>query len=540
MPRANRNRRALAAVPAQPVQCAIYTRKSTDEGLDRDFTSLDNQREAAEAYIMSQRHEGWVVLPDRYDDGGFSGGNLDRPALKCLLADVEADRIGCVVVYKYDRLSRSMLDFLQILRFFEKNGVAFVSVTQQFNTATPVGRMTMNVLASFGEFERDIISERTRDKMHAARRRGKWTGGMPPLGYDVAPEGGKLVVNLEEAEQVRSIYHLYSENSSLVAIAQELNRRGWRRKSWKTKSGKWRNGNSWDAANLRRVLKDPIYIGKIKLGDEVFPGEHKAIVPRELFNRVQAARKNNRSNGGSSARNRNGALLRGLLRCKPCDSGMVHTWTKKKGRLYRYYTCNAAVKNGRATCSTRSIPAAEVENFIVGRIRTIGSDPKLRRETFRQTLRQVKKERRALQSEAKRLTGQADKAGKEVDRLVAAVGKVSGNAEQALLKGLEKAQSRLSTLEDRLREIRSRESNLGATPVDKEDLDRTLEAFDPIWDVLHTPEKERILKLLIEKVVYDGSTKEMTITFRPTGISALAAEVSAADEFHEGNCPKLQ
>src|SRR5438876_7348898 len=161
---------APAAAVSTPVRCAIYTRKSTDEGLDRDFNSLDNQREAAEAYVKSQRHEGWEVLPERYDDGGFSGGTADRPSLKRLLTDVEAKKIECVVVYKYDRLSRSMLDFLQMLRFFEQHGVAFVSVTQQFNTTTPVGRMTMNILASFGEFERDIISERTRDKMHAARR----------------------------------------------------------------------------------------------------------------------------------------------------------------------------------------------------------------------------------------------------------------------------------------------------------------------------------------------------------------------------------
>jgi len=529
MPRAVRNRRSITAVAPHPIRCAVYCRKSTGEGLDRDFNSLDNQRESAEAFIVSQRHEGWEVLPDHYDDGGFSGANIDRPALKRLFADIQAGRIDIVLVNKYDRMSRSMLDFLQILRFFERHGVAFVSVTQQFNTATPVGRMTMNVLASFGEFERDIISERTRDKMRGARRRGKWTGGMQVLGFDLPPEGRRLLVNKEEADQVRAIFRLYAENPSLVAAAQELNRRGWRRKSWKTKSGNWRNGNTWDAANLRRVLKDPIYIGKVKLEDEVFPGEHEAIIPMKLFNQVQAAMKNNRSNGGSSARNRNGSLLRGILRCKACESGMVHTWTKKKDRLYRYYTCNAAVKNGRATCPTRSIPAAEVEKFVVDRIRTIGSDPKLRRETFRQTLQHVKEEGHSLRTEAKRLTVQVDRARKEVERLVATAGNATGKAEQALLDGLEKAQSRFLIVEDRLREIRAREADLASNQVDEEDLGRTLEAFDPIWDVFHTVEKERILKLLIEKVTYDGSTEEMTITFRPNGIAVLAAEVNGID-----------
>jgi site-specific DNA recombinase len=524
MARRSRNGRALAAVTPRSIGCAIYCRKSTSEGLDRDFTSLDAQRQAAEDYIRSQRHEGWEALPDRYDDGGYSGGNVERPALRRLLSDVETGRIGCVVVYKYDRLSRSMLDFLQILHFFEKHRVAFVSVTQQFNTATPVGRMTMNVLASFGEFERDIISERTRDKMQAARRKGKWTGGMPPLGYDVAPEGGKLVVNKEEADQVKVVFHLYTEIPSLVAVSQELNRRGWRRKSWKTKSGKWRNGNSWDAANLHRVLCDPIYIGKVKLGDEVFPGEHKAIVPKALFDKVQATMKRNRGNGGSSARNRNSALLRGLLRCKFCDAGMVHTWTKKKDRLYRYYTCHAAIKNGRATCPTKSIPAADVEKFVIDRIRIIGFDKNLQRQTFREALRQVRAERRSLRAEAKRLAGQADQARKEVERLVSTAGKASGEAQKALLKGLEKAQSRLSTVEARLQEIRTKEAELGPTPVDETDLGRTLKAFDPIWDVLHTPEKERILRLLIERIDYDGKAKDLSITFRLTGITALTTE----------------
>src|SRR2546428_2873651 len=261
MARALRNGKArLAAVVPAPVRCAIYTRKSTDEGLDRDFNSLDNQREAAENYIRSQRHEGWEVLPDRYDDGGFSGGNLERPALKRLLADIEAGKVQRIIVYKIDRLSRSLLDFARLAEFFEAHGASIVSVTQQLDTSTSMGRLTLNMLLSFAQFEREMVSDRTRDKMHAARRRGKWTGGMPPLGYDVPPEGRRLVVNREEAEQIRAIFGLYAENPSLVAASQELNRRGWRRKSWTTKDGRQREGKPWDAANLRRLLTDPIFI----------------------------------------------------------------------------------------------------------------------------------------------------------------------------------------------------------------------------------------------------------------------------------------
>src|SRR6266852_5913518 len=340
---------APAAAVSTPVRCAIYTRKSTDEGLDRDFNSLDNQREAAENYVRSQKGEGWDALADRYDDGGFSGGNIERPALRRLMGDIEAGKIDRVIVYKIDRLSRSLLDFARLADLFEEHGVSIVSVTQQMDTATSMGRLTLNMLLSFAQFEREMIADRTRDKMSAARRRGKWTGGMPPLGYDIPPEGRRLVVNREEAEQVRAIFGLYAENPSLVAVSQELTRRGWRRKSWTTKDGRERKGKPWDAANLRRLLTDPIFIGKAKLGGEVFQGEHEGIVPKALFHKVQDLMRENRRTGGSATRNRHGALLRGLLRCSACDAAMVHGWTRKGRTLYRYYVCVKAHKRGWET-----------------------------------------------------------------------------------------------------------------------------------------------------------------------------------------------
>jgi site-specific DNA recombinase len=204
------------AAAVKPMRCAIYTRKSTEEGLDQDFNSLDAQRESGEAYVASQRHEQWVVLPQGYDDGGFTGANIERPALQKLLADIEAGLIDCVVVYKVDRLSRSLLDFARIMGAFDKHGVSFVSVTQPLNTNSPMGRLTLNMLLSFAQFERDLISERTRDKMVAARRKGKWTGGFPALGYDADPVHRKLVVNEPEAEQVRNIFALFIKTGSLA------------------------------------------------------------------------------------------------------------------------------------------------------------------------------------------------------------------------------------------------------------------------------------------------------------------------------------
>src|SRR3989442_1320632 len=233
----------MAAVAVtSPIRCAIYTRKSTDEGLDKDFNSLDNQREAAENYIRSQQGEGWEILADRYDDGGFTGGNMDRPALQRLLAAIEAGKGDRLLVYKIDRLSRSLLDFAKLADLLEKHHVSIVSVTQQLDTSTSMGRLTMNMLLSFAQFEREMVSDRTRDKMRAARRRGKWTGGTPRLGYDVAPEGGRLVVNQGEAKQVKAIFSLYADNPALVAVSQELNRRGWKRKSWTTREGRRHEG----------------------------------------------------------------------------------------------------------------------------------------------------------------------------------------------------------------------------------------------------------------------------------------------------------
>jgi len=215
-----------------PVRCAIYTRKSSEEGLEQEFNSLDAQREAAEAFILSQRQEQWQALPYKYDDGGFGGGNMDRPALRKLLEEIEAGRVDTVVVYKVDRLSRSLLDFARLMGVFEQHGVSFVSVTQQFNTSTPVGRLTLHILLSFAQFERETISERTRDKKAAAKRKGKWTGGYVPLGYDLDTRGGKLVLNDSEAEHVRTIFKIFAEKRSLALTLEEVQRRG-----WKTKSG---------------------------------------------------------------------------------------------------------------------------------------------------------------------------------------------------------------------------------------------------------------------------------------------------------------
>lgn len=269
------------------MRCGIYTRKSTEEGLSQEFNSLDAQREAAEAYILSQRHTGWMALPEHYDDAGYTGANLERPALRRLLADIEAGKVDAVLVYKVDRLSRSLLDFARVMGAFEKRGIHFISVTQPFNTTASLGRLTLNILLSFAQFEREIIAERTRDKMSAARRKGKWVGGRPVLGYDIAAGGRKLVVNEEEAQQVRAIFALYLEHRSLLAVVDHIQRRRWTTKQWTTKAGRLHVGRAFTQPDVVVLLTNQIYAGKVYYQGQTYPGEHAAIIEERVWQRVQ-------------------------------------------------------------------------------------------------------------------------------------------------------------------------------------------------------------------------------------------------------------
>ena len=360
--------------PKAPVRCAIYTRKSSEEGLEQEFNSLDAQRESGQAYIHSQAHEGWVGVPMQYDDGGFTGGNMDRPALKRLLADIAAGKVDMVVTYKIDRLSRSLLDFAKMMDVFEQHHVSFVSVTQQFSSATSMGRLVLNVLLSFAQFEREIIGERTRDKIAAARRKGKWSGGMPLLGYDVDPKGSKLVVNEAEAQRVRAIFELYLQHKALLPVVEELERRGWKNKQWTTRKGRPRGGVAFHRTNAYHLLTRVAYVGRIKYKNETHPGEHQAIVDPDVWQQVQAIL---RSHGQRDpVRHRSGALLQGLLRCVPCGCLLGPTFClKKQTTRYRYYRCSAALKRGAKTCPSRSVPAEAIEQFVLDQVRLLANDP---------------------------------------------------------------------------------------------------------------------------------------------------------------------
>ena len=424
------------------LRCAIYTRKSSDEGLDGDFTSLDAQRESAVAYIASQQHEGWVCLPERYDDGGYTGGNMDRPALRRLLADIQAGKVDCAVTYKVDRLSRSLLDFARIMEIFDKHRVSFVSVTQLFNSATSMGRLVLNVLLSFAQFEREIIGERTRDKMAAARRKGKRCGGMAILGYDVGPTG-KLVVNEQEAALVRAVYGLYLRHETLALVVRELSRRGWVNKRWVTRKGRQRGGRPFTKSTLHKLLTNVTYVGKVCYKRELHVGEQAAVVDESLWQAVQERLRHHARTKGAMARNRYGALLKGLLHCVGCGRCMSPTHASHNGTIrYRYYFC----RQRSPACPSRSVPALEIERFVIEQIQRMVTD---------------------------------------VPANAAVAPEVAATASDLVI----------------LREL-----------------------FGRSWSPLAASEQARALRLLVERVDYDGSAGQARIHLHSDGITTLARD----------------
>src|SRR5580692_9554870 len=344
------------------LRCAIYTRKSTEHGLELEFNSLDAQREACEAYIKSQASQGWRSLPQRYDDPAYSGGNLDRPALKKLLTDIEAGRVDVVVVYKIDRLTRSLADFAKLVEAFDARSISFVAVTQQFNTTTSMGRLTLNVLLSFAQFERELSSERVPDKIAASRRKGKWTDGTVPLGYEARNK--KLVINKSEAETVRTIFRLYLELKSFTRLVAELDRRGIITKRRHTKVAKYNGAIPFTYGPLAYLLKNRVYIGEVHHGGKWFKGEQKAILDQPTFDRVQLLLKTN-ANGSKVKHFNSNALLQGKLYD---DKGnlMGPSFSSKNGVRYRFYVSRALLRGRKSQAgSVGRVSAAKIEQAVL-------------------------------------------------------------------------------------------------------------------------------------------------------------------------------
>lgn len=346
------------------LRCAAYTRKSSEEGLEQDFNSLDAQRESCEAYIASQKAEGWLLVPDRYDDGGVSGATLERPALKRLLVDIESHKIDVVAVNKIDRLSRSLLDFSKLVEIFDRNGVTFVSVTQSFSTVTSMGRLTLNILLSFAQFERELTGERIRDKFLASRKKGMWMGGYVPLGYDLKDH--KLIVNEIEATTVRMIFERFTKIGSATTLVLALRSEGI--------TGK--HGKLVDKGYIYKLLNNRVYVGDAVHKGTAYAGEHQAIIGHALWDRVHKILSESPRKRAANTRAQTPALLKGLI-FDPNGCAMSPTHTRKGGRLYRYYVSQSVLKHGPTAGPVGRIPAGEIETAVVEQLRGLLRTPEI-------------------------------------------------------------------------------------------------------------------------------------------------------------------
>jgi len=441
-------------------------------------------------------------------------------------AGTRTGRRCCVVVYKVDRLSRSLLDFARMMETFERHGVSFVSVTQQFNTAHSMGRLTLNILLSFAQFEREIISERTRDKIAAARKKGKWAGGKPVLGYNLVPGpgGSKLKINNSEAERVCNIFSLYLAERSLLRASEILNERGWTTKRWVSKNGEPQGGRRFDKAVLHKLLTNPVYVGKVRHHEDLYDGEHEAIVDDTVFREVGELLASNSAKGGRSPCNKHGALLKGLVVCRSCGCGMSHHFATSKNanggaKRYRYYVCGRAQKEGWSKCLGPSLPADELESFVIGELRSLGEDSGLVRDavlaaqtTLRERLANLTADRDSLAAEVKDARG-------ELRDIVSEGRDCNGSVAVAA-----ELRERIRDLDARGRRLDARIASMRDRVLDEDELVGALEAFDPLWEQLNTQERERLVHLLVKRVEWDAETETITVAFNAEAGSVIDEE----------------
>ncbi len=443
----------MSAVPTKRLRCAVYTRKSTDEGLDAEYTSIDAQRDAGSAFIASRRMEGWIPVAGDYDDGGFSGGTLLRPALQRLMEDIRAGQIDIVVVYKIDRLTRSLFDFAELVKVFEEYGTTFVSVTQQINTTDAMGRMMLNILLAFAQFERELTAERIRDKFAASKKKGLWMHGICPLGYDVVDR--RLVVNEKEAEQVRTIFRRFVELGSILKVVQEVRVRGWCNKTWTTKAGTVRPGKLHDKSSIHGMLHCRTYRGELKHRGEYVESTHPAIIDKALWDEAHALLQVNGRVRAATSRGKVDFLLKGLLTGP--DGRALSPWHTKKanGRVYRYYLSTRDIHEGRGTSGLPRLPAAELEVAVVGQLRQLLRAPEM----------------------------------------------VEAMIPQAI----------------------SLDPTLDAAQVTV-----AMTQVDRVWEQLFPAEQQRLVRLLVERVIVTPTNLELRL--RPGGVGSLAADARQAAE----------
>lgn len=526
---ADRHPDGQPATESKPlVRCAIYTRKSTDENLDNGFNSLDAQREAGENYIRSQQHEGWVALPTRYDDGAYSGATLVRPALQQLLCDVRAGHVDTIVIYKIDRLSRSLLDFTKLVEELENNNVSVVAVTQQFNTTTSMGRLTLNILLSFAQFEREVIGERIRDKIAAEKQRGRWLGGRVPLGYTVDKDKRRLVVDADEAGLVRFIYRRFMQLRSVVALVRELAAGGYRTKKRKTRKGEEIPGRPWDKSAVYRLLNNPVYIGLVRHKEKTYPGEQEAIIDKKLWDEVQRTIEQNHVTRGNATRSKTPAMLRGLLRCGCCGTSMGITFSNKNGRRYRYYLCQRANKTGYHACPVRSVPAGDVEQAVLCQLRQMFQAPEVLAATLRSVEAREAEERDRLTATKDRLDGELTVVKNAATRLLQTRFE---NGQAFVGEELGRLDTQRQDLEARLREVEAQLLFLARNPVTPEGTAEELARLDNIWDNLVPAEQQRVVETMVNKVTVHPDRIEIALA--ANGLHSIVGEMRQQEDSDE-------
>jgi len=505
-------------------RCAVYCRKSTDENMDNDFNSLVAQREAALSFIKSQSHENWIAIPDNYDDGGFSGSTTDRPALQRLLQDVEAGKIDKILIYKLDRLSRSLLDFTKLIEFLEQKKVSLISVTQSFDTSTSMGRLTLNILLSFAQFEREITIERIKDKMGSARKKGKYIGGKPILGYDADPDKKILVINPEEAKLVRYIFKRFVQKIPLIRLANELNEKGYKTKCWKSRKGKVHGGISWNKCSVFRLLKNHTYAGMVYYKGKQYKAEHLPIIDITLWNEAQAVFSENSHARGNQARSKTPALLRGIIRCGHHDAAMVPTYTRKNGKIYRYYLCTHAIKQGYEKCPTRLLPAGTAEKAVVDKIRGIFRSPEIIQETFKSAIKASTSRLEEIERIVPREEESLRELQSEADRLMDVKNIKPGHVPFLVHERLKNFGIEIENKRSEIEKLKNEKNHLESDCFNEGDVKNALESIDKLWDELFPDEQARVVNLLVERaVVYQNN---LDLFIRADGMENLIKDLT--------------
>jgi len=492
-------------------RCAVYCRKSTEIGLEKDYNSLDAQRESAENYIKSQKHNGWELLPDHYDDGGYSGGNTERPALKRLMADIAAGKIDVLVLYKLDRLSRSLLDFMKLAEFFEKHNVSFVSVTQEINTSTSSGRMMLNILMTFSEFERSVITERVLDKIAGAKRRGKYCGGPPILGYNVIPETKKLVVNPEEAKIVQEAFSLYARLGSSLKVIRILNEKGYRSKGWTSQKSRRHMGSEFTPKIIHRILTNPIYIGMIRHKENLYEGEHDGIIDRALWDKVQyLLRENNHCEPGAK-RNATESPFKGLLVCGYCGGAFGITYSNKKNRRYMYYICVKDHVRGERECPLGRIAAGDLDKIILRQLARIFQSPSMLVKLCAELQEQEQKRRKVLQLQQ----AEIEKAQQQIRDQIHTGGDIVSLKQD------------FSELTRQMAELQNELQSLGEI-YSVSDLAETCDSIEAIWEELFPAERYKLAHQVIDKItLYED---RLVMNVKHHGLKSLILELKTGND----------